>query len=134
MSVEIKGMDAVLAQLNRELGVTQINRITNIALKTGAVLVKERMQKAFEHFADTGASKNEIVITAPLNRHGVKQIKLGWNGPKDRWRMIHLNENGYTKNGDRIVPRGYGVIKKTVDSSAPEFTRAVAEELRRGLW
>jgi hypothetical protein len=134
MSVEIKGLNAILAQMTEQLGPAKMNQLSNRALKAGAQVVQERMGKAFESFADTGASKNEIVISAPRNSYGVKQIKLGWNGPKSRWRIIHLNENGYTKNGERITPRGFGAIKKSIESSTPEFNKAVEQELRRGLW
>ncbi|WP_221636340.1 hypothetical protein, partial [Listeria fleischmannii] len=122
------------ARMTEQLGPAKMNQLSNRALKAGAQVVQERMEKAFESFADTGASKDEIVITVPRNIYGVKQIRLGWSGPKDRWRMIHLNENGYMKSGEKSRPRGFGVIKKTIETSAPEFKRAIEQELRRDLW
>ena len=37
-------------------------------------------------------------------------------GPTGRYRIIHLNEHGYTRNGKKYTPRGFGVIAKTIKS------------------
>lgn len=133
MSVEFKGMDGILRELEKRCGARKVNQITNKALKKASEVVKDDLVQAFGSFADTGASQNEIVISTPRRIEGVKRVKLGWNGPKDRWRMIHLNENGYTKVGRRITPRGMGTIRKTVASSEKKFLEIAEDELRRSL-
>ncbi|MBC1233629.1 hypothetical protein [Listeria booriae] len=133
MSVEFKGMDGILKELENKCGPRKLNQVTTNALKKGSEVVKEDMVQAFGAFADTGASQNEIIVSVPRTIQGVKQVRLGWNGPKARWRMIHLNENGYTKTGRRITPRGFGTIRKTVDSSSKKFSNIVQNELERLL-
>lgn len=133
MSVEFKGMDGILKELEKKCGPRKLNQITNQALKKASEVVEEDMVQAFGAFADTGASQGEIVVSLPRTIQGVKQVKLGWNGPKGRWRIIHLNENGYTKTGRRITPRGMGTIRKTVASANKKFLDTAQDELRRFL-
>lgn len=133
MSVEVKGMSQILSQLEKKFGKEKLNKATSSALKKGSEVVEKEMQEAFNSFKDTGASRNEIVVTLPRTIQGVKQIKLGWNGPKGRWRIIHLNENGYTRDGKRVTPRGYGAIRKAVASSEMKFKQTTMNELKRWL-
>lgn len=76
--------------------------------------MQKEMQTAFNDWADTGASRDEIVINKPRTIEGVKRIKLGWQGSKGRWRLIHLNEFGYTKMGRKITPAGIGTLRRIV--------------------
>lgn len=133
MSVKISGTDAIIRQLEKRYGKAKINKVANQALKKGAEIVQEEMIEAFEPWADTGASRDEIVISNPRVYQGVKGIRLGWSGPKKRWRLIHLNEFGYTKTGRHITPRGVGTIRRTIKSSEQKYQLAVSEELRRYL-
>ncbi|WP_430534468.1 hypothetical protein [Listeria rocourtiae] len=126
-------MDKILKEFEKRYGQRKINQITTEALEEASKVVKKDMQEAFKTFADTGASKDEIIITFPRIVGGVKQVKLGWNGPKDRWRLIHLNENGYTKTGRRYTPKGMGTIRKTIVVSKGDFLVAVRKALIRHL-
>jgi hypothetical protein len=133
MSVKIKGMDAIQRELGKKLGISKMNKITTAAIKKGGEHMQKEMKVAFNEWADTGASRDEIVISNPRYSQGVKRIKLGWQGSKGRWRLIHLNEFGYTKMGRKMTPAGIGTLRRVVKEQEQAYQKIVAEELRRHL-
>lgn len=81
-------------------------------MNAGGDVVVEQMKKNFESFQGAGYSKEEIMRTDARTKNDVEELKIGWNGEHDRWRIVHLNEFGYTKKGKQYTPRGFGVIAK----------------------
>ncbi|MEJ7197687.1 hypothetical protein WL333_12820, partial [Staphylococcus epidermidis] len=49
------------------------------------------------------------------------------------YRIIHLNEHGYTRNGKKYTPRGFGVIAKTLKEVESEYRNVVIKELKKKL-
>ncbi len=46
--------------------------------------------------------------------------------------IIHLNEHGYTRDGKKYTPRGFGVIaKKTLAASERKYREIIKKELAR---
>lgn len=133
MSVKFNGFDEVLKELEKQMNPSQVSKFTNEALQAGAEVVKDEVVKEFKKFKNTGASIEEIVISKVSTREGVKTVKLGWNGPKGRYRIIHLNEFGYDKNGKKIKPKGYGALKRAIDNSQNGYFTAVHKELKKHL-
>lgn len=133
MSASITGVDDIIRRLKNEFGSTKFSRIENEALKKGAKKVALSIHNELVPFKDTGATVDEIVVGSPTTRGGFKHILVGWKGPKDRYRLVHLNEFGYTKDGKRYHPRAKGAIQRAVDNSRQNFFDAVANELRKRL-
>ena len=133
MSVKFNGFDDVLKELEKQMKPRQLSKVTNDALEKGAEVVKEEVVKELKKFEDTGASIEEIVISKVSTRDGVKTIRLGWNGPKGRYRIIHLNEFGYDKNGEKVKPKGYGALKRAIDNSQKDYFETVGKELKKHL-
>lgn len=133
MSVKFNGFDDVIKELEKQMNSRQVSKVTNEALQAGAEVVKNEVVKEFIKFKDTGSSIEEIVVSKVGTKDGVKTIKLGWNGEKERYRIIHLNEFGYDKNGRKIKPKGYGAIKRAVDNSRKGYIETVNKELNKHL-
>ncbi|WP_413481888.1 hypothetical protein [Mammaliicoccus vitulinus] len=133
MSVEIKGVLELINQLERKFGVEKTKIVNDEALKKVGVYFEKRLNTAFETFKDTGASKDEIKLTEPRNINGVRGIKVYWEGPMDRYRLIHLNEWGYTRRGKKHRPRGQAVIAKTLKDSEKVYRNIVKDEIRKNL-
>lgn len=130
MSVKIRGMNKLLADLEKQLGKARMQRISDEALKEGAkVFVKELMTQ-LATFRDTGATMDEVTISEPFTQNGVRLIKVHWKGPKDRYRIIHLNEWG-TINNPR--PRGKGKIALALRNAEKEYGRVVRKAIREGF-
>ncbi|WP_239255420.1 HK97 gp10 family phage protein [Listeria ilorinensis] len=133
MPVTFTGTDDIIREMEKRYSPAKVKKAARTALIEGAEVVEKAMQASFNSFADTGASRDEIVFSLPRSIGGVLRIRLGWRGPKDRWRLIHLNENGYTRDGRRVTPRGYGTIRRTVAAVSPAFIAAVQESLRKQM-
>ncbi|MGG0305983.1 hypothetical protein ABEY43_07495 [Priestia megaterium] len=130
MSVQIKGLNKLLADLEKRLGPDKIRNISDHALKEGARVFVEELKAQFELFKDTGASIDEITISEPMTIGGVRTIKIHWRGPDNRYRIIHLNEWGTVKNPN---PRGKGAIARAMRNAENAYKAAVKEAVRRGV-
>lgn len=130
LTVEVKGIEKVVAELNRKFSKEALDKITDKALIAGARVIKDELRKNFELFKDTGASRDEITISKPMILNGTKSILIYWSGPKNRWHIIHMNEFGTVKNPN---PRGKGAIERSIKSGKKEYLRVVADEIGRSI-
>lgn len=130
MSVEITGLDAVLVEVERRLGPERMERISDAALVAASAVFKAELQRQFSTFKDTGASLEEITLTAPRNVNGVRTITVHWRGPKGRYRIIHLNEFGTVKNPN---PPGKGAIARALRNAETAYRNAILTALRGAL-
>ncbi|MGY3717187.1 hypothetical protein ACWE42_16875, partial [Sutcliffiella cohnii] len=105
MSVKIKGINQLIKNLEKRFGPENVQRISDKALIAGAEVFVKELKIQFQTFKDTGASISEITISKPLVVDGKRLIKIHWKGPKNRYRIIHLNEWGTINNPN---PRGKG--------------------------
>ena len=119
--------------MEKKLGTKKIRKVTRDAIDEGASDVEEQLKWALLTFKDTGATVDEVVRSLASYKNYNAEAEIGWNGPKQRYRLIHLNEWGYTRNGRQIKPRGFGVITKSLKSSEKIYLNAVARELRNKL-
>lgn len=126
----------VVKAIDKELKGYQSARIQNDAINAGAKKVAENTSKAFAKFKgtkySTGATAEEVVVQRSRKIQYGRMAKVGWNGPKDRHRLIHLNEWGYTREGKTYRPRMMGVVQKSLDQSEKEYFDIVWKELQKG--
>lgn len=132
-NVEFQGVTETIQALEKKLGTNKIRKVTRDAIDEGASDVEEQLKWALLTFKDTGATVDEVVRSLASYKNYNAEAEIGWNGPKQRYRLIHLNEWGYTRNGRQIKPRGFGVITKSLKSSEKLYLNAVARELRKKL-
>ena len=133
MSVEIKGMDEVLAKLDQQLGTRKLNQYQKSALTVMGRYLAVKLKSAVASYRDTGATVQEIVVSTPRKKDGTLTLKLGWDGAgsKQRWRLVHLNEFGYTRSGHTYRPRGIGKIQKAYDSNKVKAKELGQNQLRK---
>lgn len=132
MSVSITGVDQIIANLEKKLGKSRTTRVVNKALRKTGEIVKRDVEDAVSSYIDTGET-HETVIVSNVKKGPPKQIQVGW-GEGSRWRLVHLNEFGYTRYGKYIRPRGMGKLQGVVDkteSTALQEMRSEMEELAR---
>lgn len=130
MSVEIRGISEVLANIQRQLGAQAVERISDQALRDASLVFKSSLISQLETFKDTGATVDEVTFTEPYSVNGVRTITVHWKGPKGRYRVIHLNEYGTVKNPN---PRGKGAIARALQASEAAYKRAIAESIGRSI-
>ncbi|WP_144528740.1 hypothetical protein [Peribacillus simplex] len=130
MSVKIHGEKAVMAELEKRLGKGKAQQLSDKALKRGAQVFIKELKIQFASFKDTGASIEEITISEPMWVAGVRTIKIHWRGPKDRYRIIHLNEFGTVQNPS---PRGKGAIVRAMLNAESAYRSAIKRAIREGV-
>ncbi len=135
MSVEISGMNEVLAKLDEKLSPSRLSRVENEALNVAGRLIAVKLKRAVASYRDTGKTVIEVTVGKARLRGGVRNIKIGWsgNGSGQRYRLVHLNEFGYTRNGKSYSPRGMGKIQAVYDSSKEEVKELQKHELEKLL-
>lgn len=132
---EVIGVEETIKNIEAKLGEARTSRLVNKALKvTGDEIVK-LTKYAVAYYRDSGATYDEVVKSNVKGAsYGIKEINVGWRGDKSRWRLVHLNEFGYTKSGKYIRPQGMGAVQKATDQAkaiARNKTREVLEELAK---
>lgn len=129
MSVNVTGVEEIIKNIEAKLGKERTTRIVNKALRNSGDLVVDAVKAGVAHYADTGATVEEVVKGNVKNRSGKKTIDVGWRGDKSRWRLVHLNEFGYTRWGKRYSPRGLGSIQKAYENSQKIYWSSMKSDL-----
>lgn len=132
-NVEFKGVTETIQALEKSLGINKTKNITRKAINSGAEIVEKKLQTDMLVFKDKGYTIDEVVRKNATYTNYKAEAEIGWNGPHQRYRLIHLNEWGYTRNGRQIKPRGFGVITKSLKNSEPVYFETVASEVKRNL-
>jgi hypothetical protein len=134
-TVKITGVDEVIAKLEAKFSKGRVSRIENNALRIAGRLMAVRLKQAVASYRDTGKTVIEITTGSARTRGGVKSISIGWSGSGSgqRWRLVHLNEFGYTRWGRSYSPRGMGQIQGAFDSSKDAVKQLERYELERLL-
>ncbi|MCC2250497.1 hypothetical protein JUJ52_11045 [Virgibacillus sp. AGTR] len=131
MSVKIRGLDKLLAELETKLGKQAMQRISDEALINAAKEFVRNLKSEFESFKDEGYSIEEITIKGPeYGPDGARRVTVHWSGPHGRYRIIHLNEWGTIKNPN---PRGKGAVARAMKNSEKAYRAAVRNALKGGL-
>jgi len=130
MSVNITGIDQIQRELERRLGTQALQRISDKALTKASQLFVKELKSQFQSFKDTGASIEEITLTEPYWKDGVRTITIHWKGPKNRYRIIHLNEFGTVNNPN---PKGKGAIARVLQASESAYRQAIVDTFRGAL-
>lgn len=130
MTVNITGIPNLMAEVERQFGAQRLTQISDDALQRASQVFVNELKSEFESFKDTGASIDEITLSAPTWINGVRTITVHWRGPKERYRVIHLNEFGTVKNPN---PEGKGAIARALRNSENAYKQAIENALRGAL-
>lgn len=128
-------MDEVLANMEKKLGSRSVTRYSNEALNVAGRYMAVRLKSAVSSYRDTGATVNEVTVGQARLKGGVRTIKIGWDGSgsKQRYRLVHLNEFGYTRFGRSYSPRGIGKVQNAYESSKQPMKALEKHELEKLL-
>lgn len=129
MGINLKSMKEIEKALEQKYGNKKMRQITDEALVAGGKVIVKEIKKNFETFEDTGASMDEVTLSNPVTLNGVRTIKVYWKGPKNRYRIIHLNEFGTVKNPN---PRGKGAVDRALRSGRETYFKVVKRRLEKG--
>lgn len=130
MGVNITGLKSLQAELEARFGQAKMQEISDQALFEGAQVIKKELEQNFESFRDTGASIDEITISDPKDGPNGRRRDIHWVGPKDRYRLIHINEWGTIKNPN---PAGKGKVAASLEGGKKAYRKAVRNVLESEL-
>ena len=132
MTVTVKGDKEIIAYLEKKYGRSATKRITDFALTKGGQKVVQIIKNNMKSFKDTGESVEETTVSKPMTINGVRTVKIHWRGPKERYRIIHLNEYGhFDRSGKWVNTAGKGVIENAMREGRETYFRTVKEEMRK---
>lgn len=128
LKVESHGMEEVMEYLENLEGVAE--SVIDQALVAGAEVMAEKIKKHLWPFRDTAATVKEITVSEPFTENGVRKIKIHWRGPKNRYRIIHLNEWGTVRAPN---PPAKGAIQRAMRAGESQYYRTLKSEIEKGL-
>ncbi|MBL3644031.1 hypothetical protein JMN23_16885 [Bacillus sp. RHFB] len=130
MSVKLTGEKKLIADIEKHIGKLKMQQLSDMALKKGAEVFVRELKSQFESFKDTGATIDEMTISEPMWVNGSRTIKIHWSGPKDRYRIIHLNEFGTVKNPN---PKGKGAIARAMRNAEKQYRDTIKRVIKEGI-
>lgn len=129
MSVEISGTEDIIRKLEEKLGEKRTTRVVNKALREVGKQTGDILKEEVATYKDTGETYESVVVSnVRKSTEGLKEIKVGF-GPGSRWRLVHLNEFGYTRYGKFQRPRGMGKVQSAVDRTKPVYQKVMQKGL-----
>lgn len=132
MTMTLKGDKEIIAYLETKYGKSAMKRITDFALTKAGNKVVSIIKGNMKSFEDTGESVEETTVSKPMTINGVRTVKIHWRGPKQRYRIIHLNEYGhFDRSGKWVNTAGKGVIENAMREGRETYFRTVKEEMRK---
>ncbi len=132
MSVKVTGLKELLGQLDDRFGKENMDRISDAALLKGAeIFVKELISSigTSGKYAK-GWTVEDITISGPEYIGGIKVVKVHFNGPHGRYRIVHLNEWGTVKIPN---PPRKGAIARAMRNAENAYREAIKQAILEGI-
>lgn len=128
---KLKGADDIIKALEERFGERRVASIQNKALNEASDNYVEGLAKIIASYGDKFHTTAETTRSrASKKSTGYHTVRVGWSGPMKRYKLIHLNEFGYTRFGKTYSPRGMGVIQNYIDNAEPYFLSDVIEHMK----
>lgn len=132
IKMNLIGMNELLSELDRRFGKENMERISDKALLKGAELFVKVLNKSIGtsgKYAE-GWTVEDTSIEGPVYVGGVKTVKVHWNGPHGRYRIIHLNEYGTVKNPN---PPRKGAIARAMREAEHAYREIIKQAVLEGI-
>ncbi len=132
IDIKMTGVNELLDELDRRFGKENMDRISDAALLKGAeVFVKElKASIGTSGKYAKGWTVEDITISGPEYIGGVKVVKVHFNGPHGRYRIIHLNEWGTVKIPN---PPRKGAIARAMRNAENAYREAIKQAVLEGI-
>ncbi|WP_370882790.1 hypothetical protein [Staphylococcus aureus] len=108
-------------------------KIQDRALIAGAKIMVEEVKKQLKPSKKTGALINEVTFTDPEWIKGKRTITIHWREPKERYRLVHLIENGHVQKGTGkfIKPKAMGGVNRAIRQVQNKYFETLKRELKK---
>lgn len=120
--------------LTRKVGPTKMRKIYDLALIEAGQIVLDAIKSNIRHFRYTGAEHGEVKLSKPKWEGGKRTVIIYWEGAKDRYKVVHLNEKGFRMvNGKFFKPKGFGSIDRAMRSARESYYKKIKEEIEKHI-
>lgn len=137
ISFKFTGINEIEKALEAKFGQKKANALMKKAIGSSSNIVSDNLKNDIKAVNDkgysTGATAEEVTVGKTKIQNYRAVAKIGWNGPEDRYRLIHLEEFGYTRNGKQYRPPQFGMIQNSISKSSKEYEKSVKQELMKDL-
>lgn len=132
MSIKVTGLKELLSQLDERFGKENMNKISDNALLKGAEVFVEILKASIGTSGKyaKGWTVDDITISGPEYIGGVKVVKVHFNGPHGRYRIVHLNEFGTVKKPN---PPRKGAIARAMRNAERAYREAIKRAILEGI-
>ncbi|MBL3715609.1 HK97 gp10 family phage protein [Lactococcus garvieae] len=127
-TMNIKGLEEIERKLREKFSETRVKAIENKALRAAADEAVEDLKGTLSQFSDTGDTVAGVVHGNVSRASGQPIIKIGNNGK--HWRLVHLENNGFTRYGKSYRYRSFGALQKFAISQGKKFVQTAQKELK----
>lgn len=130
--VEITGMDELMAKLDAKFGKESMERISDEALLKGAQVFVDELKASIGTAGKyaKGWTVEDTSISEPETIGGVRTVKVHWNGPHGRYRIVHLNEYGTVHNPN---PPRKGAIARAMRNAERAYRETIKQAILEGI-
>lgn len=132
IDIKMTGAEELIAELERRLGKENMDRISDAALLKGAQLFVKVLISSIGTSGKyaKGWTVEDTSIEGPEYVGGTKVIKIHWNGPHGRYRIIHLNEWGTVKIPN---PPRKGAIARAMREAESAYREIIKQAVLEGI-
>lgn len=132
--IKMEGQKELFKELDKKFGKRQRRKIFDIALVAAGEELLKAVKANIRYFRDTGKEYGEAKLSEPYWEGTYRSIRIYWEGPSQRYSIVHLNEKGFhARNGKFIRPKGLGAIDKAIRASKKTFYKVYEEEVEKLL-
>ncbi len=130
--VKITGLNELFGRLDERFGKENMSRVSDAALLAGAKVFVEALKASIGTGGKyaKGWTVEDITIEGPVYIAGEKVVKIHWNGPHGRYRIIHLNEYGTVRNPN---PPRKGAIARAMRNAEHAYRNAIKQAILEGI-
>lgn len=132
--IKMEGQKEFFKELDKKFGKRQRRKIFDIALVAAGEELLKAVKDNIRYFRDIGEEYGEAKLSEPYWEGTYRSIRIYWEGPSQRYSIVHLNEKGFhARNGKFIRPKGLGAIDKAIRASKKTFYKVYEEEVEKLL-
>ena len=127
-SMTIKGFEEIEAKLREKFSETRVRTIEGKALGKAADEAVVDLKSTLQGFADSGDTVAGVVRGNVSRASGFPIIKIGNSG--EHWRLVHLENNGFTRNGKSYRYKSFGALQKFSNAQGSKFVESAQRNLK----
>lgn len=127
-TLTIQGFEDIEARLKEKFSDARVKSIEGKALKIAADEAVEDLKGTLSQFENTGDTVEGVVHSNVSRASGFPVIKIGNNGK--HWRLVHLENNGFTREGKIYHYRSFGALQKFANAQGKKFSESARNSLK----